>query len=86
MEKLAHCFIIQRWGPCFILQHWQSLHVRISINYIEVLGKANILVLHLSLTKIEFQLQILVENKAQRPMMRPHEFWGISSYLSTAIA
>ena len=23
---------------------------------------------------------------AQRPMMRPHEFWGISSYLSMAIA
>ena len=25
-------------------------------------------------------------NKAQRPTMRPQEFWGISSYLSTAIA
>ena len=41
-------------GP--ILQHWQSLHVRISINYIEdgelFLGKANILVLHRCLTKI----------------------------------
>ena len=27
-----------------------------------------------------------LENKAQRPTMRPHEFWGISSYLITAIA
>ena len=25
-------------------------------------------------------------NKAQRPNVRPHEFWGVSSYLSTAIA
>ena len=22
----------------------------------------------------------MMENKAQRPTMRPHEFWGISSY------
>ena len=27
-----------------------------------------------------------VRNKAQRPTMRPHEFWSIFSYLSTAIA
>ena len=44
------------YHPCSILQHWQSLHVRISINYIEdgevFLGKANILVLHCCLTKI----------------------------------
>ena len=26
------------------------------------------------------------KNKAHRPTMRPHEFWGISSYLSTVIA
>ena len=26
------------------------------------------------------------KNKAQRPTMRPQEFWGISSYLSMAIA
>ena len=25
-------------------------------------------------------------NRAQRPTMRPHEFWGIPSYLSKAIA
>ncbi len=28
----------------------------------------------------------ILKNKAQQPMMRPHEYWGIFSYLITAIA
>ena len=54
------------YHPCSILQHWQSLHVRISINYIEdgevFLGKANILVLRPSLTKISKLLEFPVTN------------------------
>ena len=75
------------YHPCSILQHWQSLHVRISINYIEdgelFLGKANILVLHRSLTKIWKLLKFPVTNicKKQGPAANDASSWILGHIL-----